>query len=444
MRNQFIALLLLGCTHVSGALAQSTPTPEQGAEAAASNGPGILRGFAVTEVSGSIGGYAFNAPATSGGVGPSSLLISGAGTAEAGWFLPGERSDFFLRYRGTYSANDFYSSLDGYDQTLSLGWRRELTPRLKLVVGGLADSVLYADYLFAPLSALSAAGGSTTLDQLSGSLSTAPALGASPLGYAVFGARRVDLTASATLTYAATPRSTWKVDGGFDRSLPELDSATRDLTASTPALAVSDARGGVSYGYALSERTTIGFNTDYDDLGSSVTQYQTGSARFAVEHRFTSDFFAQGGAGGGLVYETIAGTGARLYRTYVWNAGVGLKRTNQTFLVSARRDVADAYGLGAASTFAAQLAAIYHRFDSPWTFESSGGYERLTGISLGPVEGWLIESSVTRRLTDRMRFVAQGVYGNDYGFTLGPLTGVPRRGVKLSYIFTPGTGELTQ
>ncbi len=442
MRNQFLVIMLVGLVTACEATPQ---TPEQGAEQTpASNGPGILHGFAVTEVSGSIGGYAFNAPTASGGAAPASLLVSGAGTAEVSWFVPGDRSDFFVRYRATYNANDSYSSLDGFDETLSLGWRRNLTPRLALSVGGLADSVLYADYLFSPLSSLSAAGSSGTLDQLSGSLATAPALGASPLGYAIFGARRIDLTGTATLTYAATPRSTWKFDGGFDRSLPDVDSSTRGLTEAAPALAISDARGGVSYGYALSERTTVGFNADYEDLGSSITQYQTGSARFAAERRFGSDFFVQGGAGAGVVDEATTGESARLYRTYVWNAGAGWKRTNQTFLVTARRDVADAYGLGAASTFTIQLAGIYHRFNSPWTFESSAGYERLSGISVGAVEGWLMESSVTRRLTPRMRLVAQGVYGNDYGFTLGPLTGVPRRGVKLSYIFVPGMGEPTQ
>lgn len=447
MRDQFVLTILLGLVAACEVTAQAPAQDVQ--QATASNGPGLLRGFAVTEVSGSIGGYGLNAPTSSGGVAPSSLLVSGAGTAEVGWFAPGDRSDFFVRYRATYSANDVYSSLDGFDETLSFGLRRNLTPRLTLAAGGLADSVLYADYLFSPLSSLSAAGSSGTLDQLSGSLATAPALGASPLGYAIFGARRIDLMTSATLTYAATPRSTWKIDGGFDRSLPGSDSSTRTLTeagsvSSNGALATSDARTGISYGYALSERTTVGFNADYGDIGSSITQYQTGAVRFAAERRFGSDLFVQGGAGAGVVDEAEAGATARLYRTYVWNAGAGWKRPNETFLISARRDVADAYGLGAASTFNVQFAGIYHHFNSPWTFESSAGYERLSGITLGPVEGWLVETSATRMLTARMRLTAQGVYGNDYGFTLGPLTGVPRRGVKLSYIFLPGTGESTR
>jgi hypothetical protein len=85
------------------------------------------------------------------------------------------------------------------------------------------------------------------------------------------------------------------------------------------------------------------------------------------------------------------------------------------------------------------LASIYHRPDSAWSFEASAGYERLAESLLGPVGGWLLESSASRRLTPRTRLVLQGVYGSDYTFT-----GVPRRGAKVSYVFTPGTTEFAK
>lgn len=83
------------------------------------------------------------------------------------------------------------------------------------------------------------------------------------------------------------------------------------------------------------------------------------------------------------------------------------------------------------------MAWNWHPSNRAWAVQASAAYQRLTGQGLGPVQGWLYQASLTRRLSRNLTLVAQAVYATETGLPTGGIGDLTRRGARLSLTWTP-------
>ncbi len=404
---------------------------------------GVLTGgVQVTKASAYVGAYDLSGATASLPGGGSSMIEAGAAT-ELGWFFPGSRVQSFVRYDVEYDANQRYPVLDGTSNFLNLGIRMRVTPRTYMTIFASGDRSIQSAFLFRPTTSLAATSSATSAEDLGGALSdsTSAIPVGSPLNLLLLGGKRLEFAAGVDLTFLQSPRMTWTVtEHGITERPVTLQEPGVTETSSFPA--VTDYETSAKFSYSLSRRTQIGFGAGLLQSYSTFGRIQVASQGVNIDHLLSRQFFVSGRADFEMLSVSRSGLPTPTTNSYGLGSSIGYKGSNNSFSLSARRDVGDMYGFGASTTTAADIAWEFSRANRAWTLQNALTSQRLTGGAVKPIQFWLYQTTFSRRLSSRLSFVMQGVYASTSipsGFALAT---VPQRGVRLSLAWTPAAVAL--
>jgi hypothetical protein len=366
-------------------------------------------------------------------------MVVGGVASDMGWYATGRQTQAFVDYSLGYNGNAQFSQLDGFDQVLMFGLQTKPSPRWTLVLNGQGESTTYGGFLYEPSSSLSLVQQVGTVEELGGA-PPGPVTGTgvtnSPLSLTLYGARRRDASARASLVFAKSSRTTWTLSTQFIRDLPAT-AATSGVTGSIAYAGITEGIASLGVTHSLSRRTEVDGEITYSRsywLGRGV---QVGAGQVGIGHDLSRQWFVRVFGGYGGMTEFPASLKAPYAGSMQGGGSIGAKIDNNTLVVSANRSVSDAYGLGASNSTSGQFAWTWQRPGGPWTLGTSVAYERLAGTTFGLIQGWMGLGTVTRRLSRQFTLVAQGIYASDAGTAGGDFASLMRRGVRLSLMWKP-------
>lgn len=395
---------------------------------------GLPSGLQLNDVTMFIGGLDYQVPVGTNGVVASTPLrdYTGGITADVGWYVPGERNQFFVTYGGTYNANVQYSSLNAYNQQAALSWRSKLGRRLILTINGTAQSATVAGFFFEGANPVASAPTPLANDPLAGAVAgqLAPVLTSSPLTLVLYGNRYRAASGGVSLAYLQSPRLQWTFSAQEARALPT--TAQTSVTGLQIA-GVSNTEGMAGLSYSVSPRTTVSIDASYLQMDTRSYPLRTEMAIAGIRRILTQRLFvhAEGGSGSvtqygenRLAYHAVAG---------ITTTTVG----GHTFSLDGRYDDFDLIGLGAAHTSAANLGWYRNRPGSGWTFGLSGGYQRLQGDGVQLLQGWFGGASLTRQLSTHTKIALQAAYATNSGHAQEGFANLTETNVRLAFIWSP-------
>jgi hypothetical protein len=394
---------------------------------------GLPSGFRLNSVSAWVGRNYLLVENAAGAPAESYLLGYGGGF-DAGLYLPGKTGRASLDYSLNYNGNTSYGELNGFDHRLFLSWTKTLNRSFSLSVTGTGESTTVQGFLFQQPA--SAAPDLSNAGALAGSLAPSGAAGATQT--ILYPARRQTATVGATLTYAASARSSWNVNLYGQRLLPSnsYNSITQQRSGYP-----GETDGGASLGfsYSVSRRTSVGAELGYFRGVSPLGTTQALSGGFSLTRVLSRRWFTSVLAGYGIGDYFIAASQTTVHRPdFTGRATLGTTLDAHTIYLSAAQRIGDSYGFGAQRTLDGSLAWIWHPKRRQWAFQASAGYERLTGIQVEKLQSAVFHGSLTRRLAATLSCTAEGGYtwgiGQSPAYSLGRQT---QNGIRISLVWRP-------
>jgi hypothetical protein len=310
-----------------------------------------------------------------------------------------------------------------------------------LSFNGHGESTTVMGSLYASSPGLNAVQGASSLEQLSGSLTSnlgTVGTGAAPLSFALFGSRYDSVGLGFTATFEQTSRLVWHWSARGSRTFPSSSSGPVPVGSIT-YFDFTEGVGEFGVEYLLSRRTTVGVNLDYTRDDSIFTRMQAPSGAVSLEHQFARDWFIKGEAGVGMLRDPANKASSSWLLGSRGGGGLGTKRGSNTFLLSARRQIGDAYGLGAGNTLAGNFSWRWQRPSGNWTVDNSAGYERISGNSIRLFQGWVYQGDVSRKLSKQTSLSLQGSYAKSLGGLTSATDTYNRSEIRLALNWTPTT-----
>jgi hypothetical protein len=364
-------------------------------------------------------------------------MLGYGGGMDAGWYWHGRTSHASINYVLGYNGNATYEALNGFDHDISLSWNKSVSRRLSYSLIGMAQSTTVSGFLFQKVSN-PAAGSSADPANAGSTAGAAPPVQVPGATNTILSpARRNTAMLAATLSYAASPRLSWNVTLHGQRLLPSSDNV-QGGQATMRYRGGTDGSANVSVSYALSRRTSVGSEMTYSRTFSTLSTIQVGSAAVAVSRTLSRAWFSSAAIGYGLGAYSLKGTGASVRRYDLTGRGtIGASFESSTLTASVAERMGDSYGFGAARTWNAEIAGNWHPKRGHWSFQSSAGYERMTGLLVNVMQAAIFRAGITRKLSANVSCGVDGGYawGNAQGSaSLGQHS---QDGFRLSLIWHP-------
>ena len=424
-RKRSLALLLLSLAVAKAGLAQNSLRPLDFNRA-------LPAGVRVNSLS--MYGGAYDLPGA--GSANTGMFGSIGGSANLGWYRPGERARVSTDYTVAYNANSRYSDANALDHFLHLSLEFKPASKLTLVFDTAAESTTTIGLLARPTSTLSLASQAADLGTIQTGTSpvgAAAAVADSPLGAALFGTRRRGLAAGASLAFSSSSRTSWWMSGHFSRYLPSNGTGG-------PQAYFGGSGGGLSGGirYSITPRTQLQFGVDAARSYSRLERMQIVASSLGVERTMSPRWFLHAQAGYGALWHLRAAPSAPV-SSYQAAAGVGVRSGGHSVVLNGTRRLGNSYGLGATSTYGTGFAWHWHGPASSWSVGASAGYERFLGAGVLPVDGMSYSAGLSRRLSDETSLSFEGMYTRSAGLT--NLSDLRQQGVRVAFVWQPGHRE---
>lgn len=374
------------------------------------------------------------------------------GAVSIGWSRSRGRSSFSVMYSPMYSSRFRYSDLSALNQTLAIGFSRNLSPKWSFHFAlGAVDSN-FSQFLFTPtqLGSLSqlpatfddlrsaAVGGKLTNDQLASFLTGAPSI-LSTSSTLLYGTRMFSSTLQTGLSYSPTPR--WSLNMNFGGGHAQGLGVT-GRTENIGRLVGNSSAGSlnVEAGYSLSPKTQIGTSVGLGRTFSRIQSAYNDNVSVFISRTIGRHMFVRADGGGGMLMPIGQQAGKRL--NYIGGATVGYKTFAHTLLFSYERAITDPYGSGLGNTFITKNGTwSWNRPGRSWWVQSSIEQSQLNAlVQGGHVGSWMAMAGFGRRLTSQLAFSTQYGVGR-LGSKSLVVHGVPyqlsQSGFRLSLIWTP-------
>lgn len=338
------------------------------------------------------------------------------GAASFGWSNRAEKSNFSITYSPSYVQSFRASNYTSLNHSMSMSFGRALGRKWTLggsasglvndfqqlvfaqsPYGGLASVPASFDELFAAI--LTGRSTNVTLSQL---INAAPLAG-SPESAFLYGGRLFSLSASASLGYAISSRST--ISGSFQAIRSQSLNDRHDAPGITPRSAVPSTSAGVAnlgWTYALSPRTTVGVSLSSARTLSAFQDAYSSSVNLTIGRALSRRWFVQGSVGAGSISPVRETFNPTRNVQHQFGAGLGYKLYAHTFVGSYSRSISDAYGLGANATEASTAAWTWKRPGRGISVSAAYGYSRLIGPAFPTPGSWSGQIAVSRVLNDHL------------------------------------------
>lgn len=369
-------------------------------------------------------------------------------TGTLGWNHPGLRTSAGFTYTGTYARRARYSEWDTNDHALSLWLHRTLSRSWDLRFSGEGSVRTLDQFLFQNAQVLSWASLPGTFDDLSAamlrgeysnqqlaSMLTGLPVVSTPAQTLIYGNRFFSSGASATLSYAPVPRLriTWGAGGGRIQALPGSVGQRALLNQST--------RGNSNLGisYALTPRTELGFTATAGRQFSIVSNQYNLRGMATLSRALTRQWFLSLEAGGGT-YLYTADSAARSPVQTLGGVTLAHRGRSQTWMLTAKRSLADTYGVGSRSTVVADLGWSWSPPGSNWALSASGSQQYMDQSLLNAFSAWRMMGGVGRQIARGLVFKTEYSY-MDYRMTATPAQGLlphaSQHAVRVALIWNP-------
>jgi hypothetical protein len=427
-RERSLALLLLSLAAVRTGLGQNSLRPLEFNRV-------LPAGVRVNSLSMYGGAYGLPGASAGGAAASSGTFGSIGGSANLGWYKPGERARVSTDYTVAYNANSRYSDVNAFDHFLHLSLEFKPASKLTLVLDGAAESTTTIGLLSRQTGALSLASQAADLSTIQTGTSVAGAAATvadSPLGAALFGTRRRGVVAGMSLAFSSSSRTTWWMSAHFSRYLPSHGTGA-------PQTYSGGAGGGLSGGihYSITPRTQLQFVMDAARSYSRLERMQIAASSLGLERTMSPRWFLHAQAGYGAVWH-LRGSSTAPVSSYQAAGGVGVRSGGHAVVLSATRRLGNAYGLGANSTYGAGLAWNWHGPASSWSVAASAGYERFLGAGVLPLEGMSFSANLSRRLSAETSLSFEALFTQSAGLVTPGSVDPRQQGVRVAFVWRPG------
>jgi hypothetical protein len=402
---------------------EAPPTEEQRPEPS---------GIRLNRVSAYAAGYRLQWPGVAGGSGDSTNWLAGGAGADVGWWHPGRQTGASVRYQVGYTHTQRFESLRGFDHSIAMALRRNVSRRTALSLDATGDSRIASNALLGMTRSLTAVQRPSTAGELVGwVLDGAEGLESSPLEAAISGTRRTSAAVHAGLTHSHSRRLSSHAGIGVGRVLRVRDEDP-EIAASFPSFTIGSAEAGLTY--SLSRSTQVSGTGTYARSYSRAHRLHWQSATLGLGRSIGRRSYAYLAGG----YERLSELGPSRFRrnSYGASAAIGTATGQHTLVAMVRRGLGDMRGLGGDSTISAEGAWTWARPLTPWSVGGSVQYERVGNRGLGLLEMWSCQATLQRRLTSELHVAFGAVYITSTGPNWIDLSG---RGVRLSLVWTPGS-----
>ena len=356
-------------------------------------------GFDIYSVSGATGysSYpgAFSASNSlqSGSQGGYSSLAS----LSTGFYHSGAKLKFASRYTPSYAGTYYSSSLNSFNQSLSVEMIARLSSKWAYSLSISGDDVTVDQFLFRQNGLSQIVAGPGSIDDFAATIigGAAPRLSASPQTL-VYGTRILSFGFNSGLSFRPSTRLSVNFTGGATRSIsrtPANDLAQPVIPRSTAEHA------GVGVSFSLSPRTEIGVQTEATLTTSPVGDFRSFSytgtfGRKLGTHWFTS---VQAGLSNYQFVDTRVSlpSGASI----VASGTMGYKDRGNAWAVTYNRMVGDLYGLASSSSSSVFGSWNWRRPGSKWGMQAFGGQQRLIGGPGGGITIWHGSAGLSRAVS---------------------------------------------
>jgi hypothetical protein len=387
---------------------------------------------------------------TTPGVGPLNADENYGVSAAVGWQHHREKTNFAVRYSGSYSGMVHYSQANGYSQWLNLSAERRLGRKWNFTLTAAGQDATLAEVINEP-SALAITSqlpadfndfaaafglGSYTTAQAASMILGAPVVQA-PIRALLLGEKVLSYSGNAGLTYTFSRHFSFHgsgfAEGGQNRSV-NLDGvpATNYVL---PRSIGEDA--GISWTYSPSPRTDFGANLEASRIQNQFQNAYTGTATVSVGRKMGMHWFATIYGGGTYTAVTQQTIGTPKAEQAVGGASLGVKTYANTFAVSYNRTASDAYGsvVGTYSTVSGTWTR--HRPGSRLSTSASFGQQQITNTGFESFSGWTASGGLTERLTSNIILSEHYVYLKTGGDYLGIANNFSIQSVRVSMSWSP-------
>ena len=349
-----------------------------------------------------------------------------------GWSHMGARGSAAVSYTGSYAARARYAGWNASHHALSLQLDRQLGRAWSLSMsahGGVQSldrSLFQNEQLISwaaqPASFEDLAGamlrGAYSNEQMASMLTGRPVV-ATPAETLIYGSRFASAGASATFSYARSPRLRffWGLGAGQMQALS-------GAPGSAPALLNHSFHGNMDTGvsYALTERTELAASATAGRQFSSLIDRYSVTGTVSLSRALNRQWFASVEAGGGtflLPGATAAATATTattaapaLSAPAHYTGGLTLARRSfsQTWILSARRSLSDSYGVGAGAATVVDLAWNWSRPGSRWLLTAAGSEHSMNRSYINALQAWRLRAGLGRRLSPNLVWQTEYAY----------------------------------
>jgi hypothetical protein len=359
----------------------------------------------------------------------------------------GPRTDFDVTYTPSYFSGFQAVGGNSENHSLSINWRRRLTPKLTWTISGFGNITSFEEALFRPTTLANVVAAPATFEDLTAAMTAGTAnsmqmetaltnarITDSPSGLLLYGSRMLGATVQTGFTYSRSSRLTIRTNLSGDRAqaMHQPGGQPDYMLAHSTAAAAS-----IGVGYSLTPRTQLGVDVSMARTFSNIQDAYTSYANASMARTIGATWFLQMHAGMGTITPVRQSSALSQAPQLEAGGGLGHKAHTQTFLLSVERSISDSYGFGATSSVSATGAWNWARPGRGWSVMGDFGQQWLSSSALQSFNSWRVTLGLTRNLGQHTIMSAQYVYLSSSGLAGGPNPLPSVHMVRMSVGWTP-------
>jgi len=365
----------------------------------------------------------------------------------AGWQRFRGRTNFSIRYTGSYGRDINQSSLDRLNHSVFINLTRPLGRKWRVDFSADGQDSTYEQFVFDNSTLATIVQTPASVDDLAASMSVgqftstqgAVLLGgtntaASPTRALLLGSSILTYGARAGLSYAPTSRLNIRF-GSFALGGEHRSNASTGLQ---PNYIIPRTFGGdasVSISYLFSSRTSLELDAGQNYISTRQLTSSGTSATIGLGRKMGRHWFLRGYMGGYFIAHQSGGS--PVPPQTIGGASLGFTTYGNTLLASYSRSGYDltAGGVGGNSLFSGAWA--WRRPRNNWGLNASYSYTKTGTAGLATVSGWHAAVGFNQRLSDNFIMTATCTYLDSRGSYLNISNRIKVEGVRITLGWAP-------
>ena len=356
----------------------------------------------------------------------SSLSLSGGYTRVMG------SSTFSAIYAPSYLMTGGEVHFRSFDQRLMLSLIKRPRPNWTISLGSQDEDVSLPQLLFNPPAVSAALAG----DPAQGATGGPASLMIAPYAITIYGQRVLTLAGFFGVSYRYSSRLNFTGTGGYSQAR----SLQGDTGGGVAALVSRSRAGTGSFNatYSLTPRTYLGGEVSYRRADGNLLSYQGTTASGSIGRKLSKRWSAGGSLGVGYFLSPGAGV------SWVAGATLAYRGREYSVLFKADRDLGNGYGLGTRSTTDCEGTWSWNPGSRAWSMFTSGSEQQLSGDSFATLRFWLVNTGLTRQLSERAAMTFSYVRTGNAGLPAGSYSNLASSAVRLTLTWIPSRRDLVK